>query len=57
LSCEGVASTEPPLLAQVACRLYQGCGFYQHSVESRYAAASELGKLVLLKADAGGDLG
>jgi hypothetical protein len=36
----------------VAVRLYRGCGFQQHSVQSRFASASELGKLVLLQADA-----
>jgi hypothetical protein len=38
--------------AQVASRLYKGCGFQEHSSEGKYANASNLGRLVLLMAAA-----
>jgi hypothetical protein len=43
----------PPLVCpQVAYRLYLGCGFQEHSAQARYEAASSLGRLLLLQADA-----
>lgn len=37
---------------EVAYRLYKGCGFDEHSVDSKYEAASKLGQTVLLRAPA-----
>ncbi|PNH00670.1 hypothetical protein TSOC_009071, partial [Tetrabaena socialis] len=37
---------------EVAFRLYRGCGFGQHSSDSKYESASKLGQTVLLLAPA-----
>eukprot|EP00798_Chlamydomonas_sp_ICE-L_P028956 gene28956-32150_t len=40
---------------KVAYGLYCGCGFFEHSSESKYASATNLGRLILLQATASGE--